>query len=55
LQFFSSDTDTNVSGAITIVKLDKVNHIISGTFNATLIKPDCDTVKITEGRFDMKY
>ena len=52
---FSSDSDTQVSGQLTITKLDRVNRIISGTFNATLSKSGCTTVQITDGRFDMKF
>ena len=43
-------------GNLSITKLDKTNKIISGTFNVTLFKVGCsDTIKITDGRFDMKY
>ena len=42
-------------GELIITKLDKNAGIISGTFNATLYKPGCDTLKITDGRFDMKF
>lgn len=43
------------TGSLTITRLDKTARIISGTFYATLAKQGCDTVKITDGRFDMKY
>ena len=43
------------SGQLTVAKLDTSAGIVSGTFNATLFKPGCDTLKITEGRFDMKF
>jgi hypothetical protein len=49
------DTSVYREGSLTITKLDKINRIISGTFSATLYKPGCDTIKITDGRFDMKY
>jgi hypothetical protein len=50
------DTLTYASGQLNISKFDKNNRIISGTFFATLFKPNCgDTIKITEGRFDMKF
>ena len=53
---FSSDTDAYSAGKLTISKLDKINKIIAGTFNATLYKPGCaDTIRITDGRFDMSY
>lgn len=38
-----------------ISKLDIPNRIISGTFNFKAIKPGCDTVRITDGRFDIKF
>lgn len=52
---FSTDTDTQVSGILTISKLDRTDRIISGTFSATLIKAGCPEIKIAEGRFDMKF
>ena len=54
--YFSRDLITFSSGRMTISKLDKVNRIFAGTFDAILYKINCgDTIKITEGRFDMKY
>ena len=52
---FSTDTDTQLSGILTVNKLDRTSRIISGMFNATLSKTGCTEIKITEGRFDMKY
>jgi hypothetical protein len=50
------DTTVFRNGNLNITKLDKVNRIISGTFNAILFEPSCgDTIKITDGRFDMKF
>ena len=51
-------TDTTIyeSGKINISKLDRINRIVAGTFEGILFKQICgDTLKITEGRFDMKY
>jgi len=31
------------------------NSIISGTFNFIIPIPNCDTIKVTEGRFDINY
>jgi len=53
--FFNQDNNVQSSGSMTITKLDKINKIIAGTFTATLSKQSCDTIKITDGRFDMKF
>lgn len=53
--YFSTLSEVGSSGSMTITKLDRTNRIISGTFNATLSKAGCEIVKITEGRFDMKF
>ena len=53
--YFSTLQGIGSNGNLTITKLDRANHIISGTFSATLYKTGCDTIKITEGRFDMKF
>lgn len=47
-------TDTN-SGQLTITKFDQVNQIVSGTFYFTAVNIAKDTVKVTDGRFDMHY
>jgi hypothetical protein len=38
-----------------ITKLDTVNKIIAGTFEAVLHYTPTDSVKITEGRFDLQF
>lgn len=51
-------TDATVyqTGNINITRLDRSARIISGTFEGVLFKQTCgDTLKITNGRFDMKY
>ena len=48
-------SDVAYSGYVEIIHLDKPNRIISGTFEATLTRPDCEEIVITEGRFDMDY
>lgn len=53
--YFNQLNDVQSEGTLTILKLDRTNKIIAGTFNATLSKDGCDIIKITEGRFDMKY
>ena len=43
-------------GKLTITKLDQTAKIISGTFYAIIYQTPCrDTLKITDGRFDIKY
>jgi hypothetical protein len=41
-------------GGINVTKLDLQGAILSGTFKFTLAKSNCDTIKVTEGRFDIK-
>lgn len=43
------------NGEISIDKLDRNQRIISGRFELTLYEQGCDTIKITNGRFDMKF
>jgi len=43
------------SGKIEILRLDSSKAIVSGTFELTLIADGCDTVEITDGRFDIQY
>ncbi len=48
-QFFSS-------GKLIISRFDQSAKIVSGTFNCTIYQFGCgDTLKITDGRFDVKY
>jgi hypothetical protein len=43
-------------GSLTISHLDKVNYIISGTFEFDAYSADCNKkVSITKGRFDLHY
>ncbi len=41
-----------MTGRLTITRLDMSKGIISGTFAFTLAQPGCDTLKVTQGRFD---
>lgn len=42
--------------ALSISRHDKANRIISGVFESEIISQACgDTIKITKGRFDLKY
>ena len=48
-------SNPTIDGKLTITKFDKSNYIISGLFEFTLVLQGCDTLKITDGRFDMEY
>jgi len=41
-------------GTLTITRLDLQAGIVSGTFAFTLYKPGCDSVRVTNGRFDKR-
>lgn len=49
------DTAIIREGQILIAVLNRTSRIIAGTFEAMLIKPSCDTIRITNGRFDFKF
>lgn len=49
------DSTTKATGEIIVNQHDKNKRIISGTFEATLIKGICDTTRIKKGRFDFKF
>lgn len=42
-------------GSVTITKFNKEEKLLSGKFDCIIAFPDCDTLKITEGRFDHRY
>ncbi len=42
-------------GSLSISKLDTVTKTLAGRFEFTVFKNGCDTFKITEGLFDLKY
>jgi hypothetical protein len=43
---------TYQSGSLTLTRFDLKAGIISGTFNFKFFQPGCDTLNITQGRFD---
>ncbi|QNH62139.1 DUF6252 family protein [Hymenobacter sediminicola] len=51
--FYARDTHYR-RGKLTITRLDIPGRVISGTFEFTLAKPGCDTIRVTKGRFDYK-
>ncbi|SDR65989.1 hypothetical protein SAMN04488552_0224 [Christiangramia echinicola] len=54
LQLETKTTEKN-PGTLTITKFDKVKGIISGTFEFTVLDNDDNEIRITDGRFDLKY
>ena len=50
----SYDSDVITFGSIATTKYDLQAGIISGLFNFTLTKLGCETITVTEGRFDKK-
>ena len=53
--YFDKSQDFYRTGMLTISQLDLVKHIISGTFEFTVYQSNCDTLKVSQGRFDMKF
>lgn len=48
-------TDSQNTGTITITKFDKINKIVSGTFNFKAKNQNGEIVIISDGRFDKKF
>jgi hypothetical protein len=53
-QNFDGSTKQYRRGTLTITRLDLQAGIVSGTFDFVLAKPGCDTIKVTQGRFDKR-
>ncbi|MEO9474344.1 MAG: hypothetical protein ABJG41_02385 [Cyclobacteriaceae bacterium] len=49
------DTHSTIVGSLKIGLLDSENRIISGEFDFTKILGECDTLRVTNGRFDLQY
>ncbi len=49
------DFDDSFEGNLIFTKIDQTNYIISGTFEFSTVTEDCETVIVTNGRFDMQY
>jgi len=47
--------ENTYEGFVTFSNIDQENFIISGTFEYSTVTQDCDTIRITNGRFDMQY
>lgn len=48
-------TTSRDPGIFTITRFDEQSQIISGTFNFNVLTKTNDTLKVTDGRFDMHY
>lgn len=51
----SYTTNASATGELTITHLDMIKQIVSGTFQFNAVSKSGDTVKITNGRFDVHY
>ncbi len=49
------ESKNSLSGTVSLSKIDRTNYVVSGTFNFITISKGCDTLKITNGRFDIRY
>jgi hypothetical protein len=47
--------ENTYQGSVTFTKIDRTNYIISGSFEFSTVTDNCETINITNGRFDMKY
>lgn len=48
-------TKSSLPGQLIITKFDEINQTVSGTFWFSVVVNPGDTIKITDGRFDMKF
>lgn len=53
--YYSVNQGATVKGQLIITRLDLSSRIVSGTLECTLSRLGCDTIKITQGRFDNKF
>lgn len=49
------DTTVQKWGTAVITRFDNTNKVVSGNFNFKFKTTDCDTVFVTDGRFDFKF
>lgn len=49
------EEDNTLSGTLTLTYFDDSDRIVSGTFEFTTITDGCDTIRVTDGRFDIPY
>ncbi len=54
-RFLRAVTSSDNPGTLTITKFDQENGIIAGTFEFTVLDNDGNEIRVTDGRFDMRY
>jgi hypothetical protein len=42
-------------GSVQLTKFDKANKVVSGKYDFVVPVTNCDTLRITDGRFDIRY
>jgi Family of unknown function (DUF6252) len=52
---YSTPAPSIVTGKLEIIKFDYNSRIISGIFDFNISMPNCDSIKATDGRFDVKF
>lgn len=52
---YLNNSGTKASGQLNITRLDVLKRVVSGTFQFTISQPTCDTIEITQGRFDSSF
>jgi len=52
---FGVGSGKSYNGQVSLTKVDTVQKILSGTFWFNIKTDFCDTLKITDGRFDIRY
>ncbi|SHK11530.1 hypothetical protein SAMN02746009_00347 [Hymenobacter psychrotolerans DSM 18569] len=53
---YAHSTDARLlSGQVTLTRFDGGARVAAGRFQMTFVKAGCDTLRITEGRFDVKF
>ncbi|AXT18637.1 hypothetical protein D7030_06650 [Flavobacteriaceae bacterium AU392] len=53
--FLNTSPNPSSPGRLTITNFDPENFIISGTFEFTVLDDEGNEIRITEGRFDLRY
>lgn len=49
------EMENTLNGQLTLTRVDRSNLIVSGLFEFTTVVSECDTIKVTDGRFDLTY